>query len=125
MSTGEHLHVRLSKSRVMAGLQCHKLLWWMVHERDAPELEPEESVQAWMDRGTRITEIARTYVSGGVLIDLPYNAYDERVNQTQRALADGATAIYEASFRADGVFVAVDILTREGSGFRLTEVKST
>jgi predicted RecB family nuclease len=117
--------IRLSKSRVMAGLQCHKLLWWTVHERDAPELEPEELVQAWMDRGTRITEIARTYVPGGVLIDLPYNAYDERVTQTRRALADGAPAIYEASFRADGVFVAVDILTREGAGFRLTEVKST
>jgi hypothetical protein len=31
--------VRLSKSRVMAGLQCHKLLWWMVHEPAAPELD--------------------------------------------------------------------------------------
>jgi hypothetical protein len=97
----------------------------MVHERDAPELEPEGLAQAWMDRGTRITEIARPYVPGGVLIDLPYNAYDERVNQTQRALDAGALAIYEASFRADGVFVAADILTREGAGFRLTEVKST
>jgi len=30
--------VRLSKSRIMTGLQCHKLLWWMVHEPAAPEL---------------------------------------------------------------------------------------
>lgn len=117
--------VRLSKSRVMAGLQCHKRLWWTVHEPTAPELELEDVVQASMDRGTRITEIARTYVPGGVLIDLPYNAYDERVHQTQRALDEGAPALYEASFRADGVFVAADILTREGTGFRLTEVKST
>jgi hypothetical protein len=117
--------VRLSKSRVMAGLQCHKRLWWTVHEPMAPELELEDVVQASMDRGTRITEIARTYVPGGVLIDLPYNAYDERVNRTQQALGEGAPAIYEASFRADGVFVAVDILTRQGDGFRLTEVKST
>jgi hypothetical protein len=117
--------VRLSKSRVIAGLQCHKRLWWTVHEPTAPELELEDVVQASMDRGTRITEIARTYVPGGVLIDLPYNAYDGRVHQTQRALNEGVPSIYEASFRADGVFVAVDILTREGGGFRLTEVKST
>jgi uncharacterized protein DUF2779 len=115
----------LSKSRVMAGLQCHKRLWWMVHEPTAPELEPEELIQAWMDRGTQITELARTYVPGGILIDLPYNAYDERVKRTWQVLDGGAPAIYEASFRADGVFVAVDILTREPAGFRLTEVKST
>jgi predicted RecB family nuclease len=33
--------------------------------------------------------------------------------------------VYEASFRAGGVFVAVDILKRDGRGFRLIEVKST
>lgn len=36
----------LSKSRVMAGLQCHKLLWWMVHEPTAPELEWDDHVPA-------------------------------------------------------------------------------
>jgi predicted RecB family nuclease len=109
----------------MAGLQCHKRLWWTVREPDAPELKPEDVVQASMDRGTRITEAARAYVPGGVLIDLPYDAYDERVALTRRSLQDGAPAIYEASFKAGGVFVSVDILTRAGEGFRLTEVKST
>jgi len=32
---------RLSKSRFLAGLQCHKQLWWRAHEPDAPELVPE------------------------------------------------------------------------------------
>jgi hypothetical protein len=36
-----------------------------------------------------------------------------------------AAAIYEASFRASGVFVAVDILKREDRGYRLIEVKSS
>ena len=79
--------VRLSKSRVMAGLQCHKLLWWMVHEPTAPELELDDQAQSAMDRGSRVGEIARTYVPGGVAIDLPYNAYDERVAVTRQALA--------------------------------------
>ena len=117
--------VGLSKSGVIAGLQCHKLLCWMVHEPTAPELEPEEVVQAAMDRGTRVTEIARDYVPGGMLIDVPYDAYDERVAFTRRALDAGAPAIYEAAFRAEGVFVAADILKRDASGFRLIEVKST
>lgn len=117
--------IGLSKSRVMAGLQCHKLLWWMVHEPTAPELQPDELVQAAMDRGTRVTEIARSYVPGGVMIDLPYNAYAERLARTRQALQDGVPAIYEASFGADGVFVAVDILKRDDRSFRLIEVKST
>ena len=28
----------LSKSRFTTGLQCHRLLWWKVHEPDAKEL---------------------------------------------------------------------------------------
>ena len=28
---------RLSKSRFVAGVQCPKLLWWIVHEPDAVE----------------------------------------------------------------------------------------
>lgn len=109
----------------MAGLQCHKLLWWMVHEPSAPELQPAGATQAAMDRGTRVGELARSYVAGGVLIDLPHNAYAERFARTKEALQNGAPAIYEASFQADSVFTAVDILKREDRGFRLIEVKST
>ena len=115
----------LSKSRVMAGLQCHKYLWWRVHEPEAPELEFDTSVQAAFDRGARVGEVARSYVPGGVLIDLPYNAYADRVMATRQALEGGAPALYEASFQADGVFVAVDILERGNPGFGLIEVKSS
>ena len=126
MSASQALRaVGLSKSRVMAGLQCHKLLWWMVHEPTAPELRLDDQAQVVMDRGSRVGEIARSYVPGGVAIGLPYNAYDERVAVTAQALEDGAAAVYEASFRAAGVFVAVDILKRDARGFRLIEVKST
>ena len=115
----------LSKSRAMAGLQCHKLLWWMAHEPAAPELEIDESRQAVYDQGHRVGALARTYVPGGVLIDLPPDAYQQRLEATRQALAQGAPAVYEAAFRADGVFVSVDILERHGRGFCLTEVKST
>jgi hypothetical protein len=120
----------LSKSRYLAGLQCAKQLWWKAHEPDAPELVPDADTQRIFDRGSRVGELARTYVPGGVLIDLPHYAIAERVAATQRALADGARVVYEASFREDGVFVSVDILERRerrdrSDEFVLTEVKST
>lgn len=109
----------------MAGLQCHKLLWWMVHEPAARELEVDDKRQALFDQGHRVGTLARTYVPGGAAVDLPYNAYEERLEATRRALEQGAPAVYEAAFRADGVFVSVDILERQGPGFCLIEVKST
>ena len=109
----------------MAGLQCHKLLWWMAHEPDAPELEVDDARQAVYDQGHRVGALARTYVPGGVLVDLPHNAYERRLEATRQALAAGAPAVYEAAFRADGVFVSVDILERRARGFGLIEVKST
>jgi len=115
----------LSKSRLMAGLQCHKLLWWMVHEPTAPELALDAQTQSVMDRGSHVGEVARRYVPGGVAIELPYNAYAERVALTRQTVDAGAPAVYEGSFSADDVFVSVDILERDGRGFRLVEVKST
>ncbi len=109
----------------MAGLQCHKLLWWMVHEPDAPELQLDPGVEAAFTRGTRVGQLARDYIPGGVAIDLPYDAYERRLAATRAALDEGAPVIYEASFRADSVFVAVDILERRERGFHLIEVKST
>jgi hypothetical protein len=109
----------------MAGLQCHKLLWWMAHEPAATELDVDDAQQAVYDQGHRVGALARTYVPGGVLVDLPHNSYEPRLEATRQALAQGAPAVYEAAFRADGVFVSVDILERRERGFCLTEVKST
>lgn len=89
---------RLSKSRFMTGLQCAKQLWWMGNEPDAPELVPDPSQERIFARG----ELARTYVPGGVLIDLPHHQMTDRVAATAKALAEGAPVIYEASLVADG-----------------------
>jgi hypothetical protein len=116
---------RLSKSRFTAGLQCLKQLWWRVHEPDAPELVPDFLLQATFDRGHRVGAAARDYVPGGALVSLPHHAAAERVALTKELLARGAPAVYEASFIADRVFVAVDVLERQGRGFTMVEVKST
>ena len=61
--------MHLSKSRFTAGLQCHKQLWWKVHEPDAPELVASPAQQAVFDQGHRVGERAREEFPGGVLVD--------------------------------------------------------
>jgi len=116
---------RLSKSRYTAGLQCHKLLWWKVHEPKAVELQPDIVLQDRFDQGAQVGTLARGTFPGGVLVDLPYQATNERVTLTRKLIDAGAPAIFEASFLADNTFVAVDALTPVDGGFHLTEVKSS
>ena len=114
----------LSKSRFVAGCQCHDLLWWSVHESDSAELEPDIALEDLFEQGRQVGKLAREYVPGGVLIDLPHGDFEGRVRATAEALAAGASVVYEAAFAADDVFVAVDILERSEGGFTLVEVKS-
>src|SRR5258705_12586601 len=116
---------RLSKSRFTSGLQCHKKLWWEVHEPDAVELQPDKVLQDLLDQGRQVGKAARPFSPGGVLIDLPYDAGAERVAATKKALDSGAPAVFEATFIADGMYVAIDVLEKQGDGYRLTEVKSS
>jgi predicted RecB family nuclease len=116
---------RLSKSRYTAGVQCHKLLWWKVHEPLAVELQPNKVLEDRFDQGRQVGALARDQFPGGMLIDLPHNGYSERVALTRKLLDDGAPAIFEASFLANNTFVAVDVLQRSEGGYHLTEVKSS
>ncbi|HTK56056.1 MAG TPA: DUF2779 domain-containing protein [Gemmatimonadales bacterium] len=115
----------LSKSRYLSGLQCHKKLWWEVHEPDAPELKPDENQLVIFDVGAQVGAAARERVPGGVLIVGKASEGSVKVEKTRRAIAEGAEVIYEATFEHDRVYASVDILERVGDGWRLTEVKST
>jgi predicted RecB family nuclease len=117
---------QLSKSRFTAGKQCHKLLWLKVHEPLAVELQPDKVLQDRFNQGAEVGRLAREQFPGGTLIDLPHNAYAAKVEATRKAMDAGAPSIYEASFIADSVFVACDVLLRQADGsWRLIEVKSS
>jgi hypothetical protein len=115
----------LTKTRFVAGCQCHDLLWWTVHEPRAPELQPDISLEDRFEQGRQVAELARTYVPGGVLIDPLLGELDTRLSATRDAMRTDVPVIYEASFLQDDVFVAVDILERGEQCFNLIEVKST
>ena len=85
MTTPTRSH-RLSKSRFVAGCQCHKLLWWKVHEPQAEELQPDVVLQDRFDQGRELGELAETRFPGGVLIDFPYREVDAKIAATKAAL---------------------------------------
>ena len=49
----------------------------------------------------------------------------QMVSDTQERLAGEASVIFEASFASGGIFVAVDVLVRDGDAWRIVEVKSS
>jgi len=116
---------RLSKSRFTYGLQCHRQLWWRVHDPGAPELVPDAALQARFDMGKRVGNRARQEFPGARLIELDHRNPQQAVAATRHALARGDTAILEASFIEAGIFVAVDALTKEGDAWVITEVKAS
>src|SRR5437016_7906904 len=112
----------LTKSRFVTGWQCQKLLWWTVHEPHAGELKPDKVLHDRFDQGRHVTTLARTRFPGATLIPSGTNA--ARIEATRLALDFGAPVLLEAAFAAEGVFVAADVLLREGDGFTLMEVKA-
>lgn len=117
--------LRLSKSRYLNGLQCHKQLWWRVHDPEAPELSPTPGQQNRFAQGREVGERARGQVPGGELIDLPFYQYDNKVAATREAMRRELPAIYEAWFLADETYVGVDVLERTTRGHSVIEVKAS
>ncbi len=122
---------RLSKSKFLSGLQCHKRLYLEIHQ-PTWATPPDASMQAILDMGTEIGILAQRRFRGGVLVKSGFRQREAAIAETAALLQDRLTpAIFEGAFEYDGVLVHVDILERvrndaEGSSsWRLIEVKSS
>ncbi|CUS38906.1 DUF2779 domain-containing protein [Candidatus Nitrospira nitrificans] len=122
---------RLSKSKYLSGLQCHKRLYLEIHQ-PALATPPDASTQAILDMGTEIGILARQRFRGGVLVKSGFRQREAAIAETAALLQDPMIpAIFEGAFEHDGVLVRVDILERvqtgegESSSWRLIEVKSS
>jgi hypothetical protein len=122
---------RLSKSKFLSGLQCHKRLYL---EMRHPELaEPLDlSTQAIFAMGTEIGILAQRRFPGGVLVAPTLRPREAAVALTAKLLQDpDVPAIFEGAFEHEGVIVRVDILERvlgteeNRPAWRLIEVKSS
>jgi hypothetical protein len=116
----------LSKSRFLAGLQCHLRLWYQCYDRDLAS-KPPPSQQAIFDAGHEVGRLATQLYPDGVLIDEPYYQHKQAVQSTIKAMKDPKVkAIYEAAFIHESVRIRVDILERlEDGSWNLVEVKSS
>lgn len=121
---------RLSKSKYLSGLQCHKRLYLEIYQSELAT-EPDEQTQAILDMGTEVGALARQRFPGGVLVEADHRHPTEALQRTVELLSDPTVlAIFEGAFEYDQVLVRVDILERvtgqDGAmAWRLIEVKSS
>ncbi len=113
----------LSKSRILAGIQCPKQLYLKTYH---PELaEKSANLQAIFDAGNEVGELARTFYPQGTLIghDKDLNAALEETAALLAAPGNGV--LFEATVQHDGVLVRTDVLEKGSKGVRVVEVKSS
>ena len=118
----------LSKSKILAGRQCHKKLWLEVYR---PELKEDSAqTQASFETGHKVGEVAQHIYDPegtGVLIDPFRDGFDVAIAQTNELL-QGCAPIFEAVFSTQGGLALADVMLRvetgQGSVWRMVEVKS-
>lgn len=106
----------------MNGLQCHKRLWF---EENHPEKKPDVTIsqRRIFDQSNKVGILARGHFPDGVLINTtdPLNT----VKQTETAIRQDNSCIFEAAFIFNDVLVRCDILEKDSNSWRITEVKAS
>ena len=126
--------VRLSKTRIMSALQCHK----RVHlEINRPELvHHSKATQAAFKMGHEVGDIAIQFYEGkhdgnaGTYIEYNGGNFSRALKQTETLMTSMFRApVFEATLRHDHVLVREDVLlpTRDESGnsWHIVEVKAS
>ena len=114
----------LSKTLYTRGLQCRKSLYLCKHR---PELRAEATPEqeALFATGHEVGVFAHMLYPGGVVVPFEGLGTEEQLARTLEEIDRGTKAIYEASFRFDGIFVKADIIVRNRGYWDLYEVKSS
>jgi hypothetical protein len=114
----------LTKSRYIAGLQCPRRLWLLVHEPRPYEAPAPGSL---MDIGQEVGQKAHLLFPGGVLIDEEPWQHTEASARTTALMSNaGVPAIFEAAFEHENIRIRVDVLERLANGdWGLREAKSS
>ncbi|HKW51678.1 MAG TPA: DUF2779 domain-containing protein [Candidatus Eisenbacteria bacterium] len=127
ISASRRAQVRaLSKSRVMAGLQCRKRLYLEAYHFDKKD-DIDPGRLAILEAGKQVGEMARGRYPDGITVAEDPQLHDQAARETAAALyPSGPPAIYEAAFTHAQIRARVDILARRGgNAWDLIEVKSS
>jgi hypothetical protein len=114
----------LSKSRFLSGLQCPKRLYLETHGRDLAT-PPDAFQKRIFSNGHAVGQLARTRFPGGLLIEASFSEVSKALEQTQKAIQEKASVIFEGAFCARDTFIRADVLERSGDSWNIIEVKST
>ncbi|MCA9497057.1 MAG: DUF2779 domain-containing protein, partial [Nanoarchaeota archaeon] len=111
----------LTKSKYLAGLQCPKLLWTQVNDKDSiPEVN--EAQQKIFDVGTQIGILATKLFPEGIKVS--EDSFTENLNQSKELLKENKP-LFEAGFMINNLFSRADILVPNGDSWDIVEVKSS
>ena len=116
------MNYRLSKSKILSGLQCEKRLFLEIHQPDLAVISDTDEYR--FDFGYQVGEVAQNLFPGGKLIE-----YDpglvKAIEETKELIANEfQSPIFEATFSFEDVLIRSDILIKEDKGYRAIEVKS-
>jgi hypothetical protein len=112
----------LTKSRFLAGLQCHKRLWFEIHQ---PLEEPVEPSVAML-QGRSFDEVVQQLHPGVVVSrDAGMPAAIAATRKLLSSSAKPPAMIYQPAFRAGDLAVIADVLRRHDAQYELIEVKAT
>jgi hypothetical protein len=113
------MRYRLSKSKILSGLQCRKRLYLEVHQPELADAVDEGVFIA----GRVVGETARTLYPGGMLIESDLAAALAATQEVMQTADD--FVLFEAVIQHAGILVRADILERRKGKLRLIEVKAT
>lgn len=116
--------IGLSKSRILKGLQCQKLLYYSKYPPANFDRLSDPSLEQRFAEGTQVGILAQSLFPDGIEVPFEGLSFSDQIDKTKELISDGQEVIYEASFETDGVFVKVDILVKNGSSWDIYEVKS-
>ena len=112
----------LSKTNFLYGLQCHKYLWTMLHDRKSIP-PPDAATQFTFDQGHEVGALARKLFPNG--IEIPADDFSANIRLTRENLLAGRT-LFEAGILAGNIFCRPDILNPLDAGqWDIIEVKSS
>ena len=113
--------MNLSKTKYCNGIQCNKMLWLLENK---PEVKEEEDLNAIMDNGNEVHEVARDLF--GKHINIEFNRdLSEMIEETNKYIKEDNIVITEGSFKYKNNFASIDILKKKNNEIEIYEVKSS
>ena len=114
---------RLSKSKIISGMQCRKRLYLEIHRPDLIVISAQ--TEQLFQTGFQVGDIARQLFAGGNLVE-SQDDLSQAIEKTKHFLENSPdTPLYEGTFSFNGILIRADILEKATNGYRLVEVKSS